>query len=273
MEDSNFSGISKEQIRRYGRQISLPEIGEKGQKVLLDSKVLIIGAGGLGSPNALYLAAAGIGTIGIIDDDCVELSNLQRQIVHGTKDLGRPKVESAKETIAGINPDVTVVTYRERFTFENAMGIARDYDIVVAACDSFATRHLANDACVLLGKPNVYGSVFGFEGQASLFVPGEGPCYRCLFPSPPPAEMLPDSREAGVMGFLPGIIGLIQTAETIKHLLRIGKTLRNRLLLFDALKMEFRYMKTQRDPACPVCGDNPEIKELKDRKDYINDRI
>lgn len=270
MSNDVFGGFSEEQIRRYGRQIILPEIGGKGQKVLLGSKVLLIGAGGLGSPNALYLAAAGVGTIGIVDDDCVELSNLQRQVVHGTKDLGSLKVESARDTLVDINPDVNVVMHKSRITSGNAMEIIPGYDLVVDGCDSFATRYLVNDACVLLGKPNVYGSVFRFEGQASLFVPGDGPCYRCLFPSPPPAGMVPSCQEAGVLGFLPGIIGLIQAAEAVKHLLGIGDTLKERLLLFDALKMEFRHMKTRRDPACPVCGDKPEITKLIDYEEFCN---
>ncbi|MFH1540109.1 MAG: molybdopterin-synthase adenylyltransferase MoeB [bacterium] len=266
----DFRGFTEESIRRYGRQIILPEIGGKGQRKLLESRVLLIGAGGLGAPNALYLAAAGIGTIGIIDDDKVEMSNLHRQVVHSTKDLGRPKVESAMETMKSINPDIEVIAFKERITSKNAMEIIRDFDLVVDGCDSFATRYLVNDACVLLGKPNVYGSVFRFEGQASLFVPGEGPCYRCLFPEPPPAGMVPSCQEAGVLGVLPGVIGLIQSTEALKYLLGIGESLRDRLLLFDALRMEFRYMKTRRDPACPVCGDNPTITELIDYEESCN---
>lgn len=270
MEDNPFGGFSEEQIRRYGRQIILPEIGGKGQRTLLDSKVLLVGAGGLGSPSALYLTAAGIGTLGLVDDDCVEISNLQRQVLHSMSDLGKEKVESARETIQSINTDVNVIAYRERITSENALEIIREYDLVIDGCDNFATRYLVNDACVLLGKPNAYGSVFRFEGQASLFVPGDGPCYRCLFPSPPPAGMVPSCQEAGVLGILPGIIGLIQAAEAIKHLTGIGESLKNRLVLFNALKMEFRYLKTRRDPGCPVCGDEPEIKELIDYEEFCD---
>lgn len=267
---SDFGGFSEESIHRYGRQIILPDIGGNGQRKLLDSKVLLVGAGGLGAPNALYLAAAGVGTIGIIDDDRVEISNLHRQVIHGTKDLDRPKVESAMETMTDINPDVNVVVYKERITSENAMEIIRGYNLVVDGCDSFATRYLVNDACILLGKPNVYGSVFRFEGQASLFVPGEGPCYRCLFPQPPPAGMVPSCQEAGVLGFLPGTIGLIQATEAAKQLLGIGKTLKNRLLLYDALAMDFRFVNTRRDPGCPVCGENPDITELIDYEEFCD---
>ncbi len=267
---SDFGGFSDESIRRYGRQIILPEIGGKGQRRLLESKVLLVGAGGLGTPNALYLAAAGIGTIGIIDDDVVEISNLHRQVIHGTKDLGIPKVESARETMSDINPDVNIVIYKERITSENAMEIIREYDLVVDGCDSFATRYLVNDACVLLGKPDVYGSVFRFEGQVSLFVPGEGPCYRCIFPEPPPAGMVPSCQEAGVLGLLPGVVGLIQATEAVKRLLGIGTTLKNRLLLYDALAMDFRYVNTRRDVGCPVCGDNPEITELIDYEEFCD---
>lgn len=267
---AEFGGFSEESIRRYGRQIILPEIGGAGQKKLAESKVLLIGAGGLGTPNALYLGAAGIGAIGIMDNDCVEMSNLHRQVIHGVKDLGKPKVESAKETLNDINPEIRVVTYQERLTSANAMRIIGEYDLVVDCCDNFATRYLVNDACVMLGKPNIYGSVFRFEGQASLFDPPNGPCYRCLFPSPPPAGMVPGCQEAGVLGFLPGIIGLIQATEAVKHLLGIGETLSNRLLLYDALRMDFRYLKTHRDPECPVCGDKPTITELIDYEEFCN---
>lgn len=267
---SDFGGFSEESIRRYGRQIILPEIGGAGQKKLMESRVLLVGAGGLGSPNALYLAAVGIGTIGLIDDDKVEISNLQRQVAHGTKDLGRDKVESAKESMQDINPDCNVITYKERITSANAMEILKNFDIVIDGCDSFSTRYLVNDAARLLGIPNVYGSIFRFEGQASLFVPPDGPCYRCLFPHPPPPGMVPSCQEAGVLGILPGTIGLVQATEAVKQLLGIGETLKNRLLLYDALRMDFRFLKTRRDPACPLCGENPTITELIDYEEFCN---
>jgi adenylyltransferase/sulfurtransferase len=265
-----FGGFTEEQIRRYGRHIILPEIGGQGQRRLLDSRVLLIGAGGLGSPNALYLGAAGIGTIGIVDDDVVESSNLQRQVAHTTADIGRSKVESAAEAIRAINPDVNVITYKTRITSANALDIIRDYDLVVDGCDSFATRYLVNDACVMLGRTDIYGSIFRFEGQVSVFAPRQGPCYRCLFPQPPPAGMVPTCQEAGVLGILPGIVGLMQANEAVKHLLGIGRTLAGRLLLFDALDMSFRTMTVRRDPQCPVCGDNPEITELIDYEEFCD---
>lgn len=267
---SGFGGFTDEQIRRYGRQIILPEIGGKGQRKLLDSKVLLVGAGGLGAPNALYLAASGIGTIGLIDSDHVELSNLHRQVIHTTADIDRPKVESAADTMRAINPDVNVITYEERITSANARDIIGGYDLVVDGCDNFATRYLANDACIMLGIPNVYGSVFQFEGQASLFHPGHGPCYRCLFPDPPPPGLAPSCQEAGVLGILPGIVGLIQANEAVKCLLGIGSTLAGRLLLFNALDMTFRTMNVRRNPDCPVCGDNPTITELIDYEEFCN---
>lgn len=265
-----FGGFTEEQIRRYGRHIILPEIGGQGQRRLLDSRVLLIGAGGLGSPNALYLGAAGIGTIGIVDDDVVESSNLQRQVAHTTADIGRSKVESAAEAIRAINPDVNVITYKTRITSANALDIIRDYDLVVDGCDSFATRYLVNDACVMLGRTDIYGSIFRFEGQVSVFAPRQGPCYRCLFPQPPPAGMVPTCQEAGVLGILPGIVGLMQANEAVKQLLGIGRTLAGRLLLFDALDMSFRTMTVRRDPQCPVCGDNPEITELIDYEEFCD---
>jgi len=265
-----FGGFTEEQIRRYGRHIILPEIGGQGQRRLLDSRVLLIGAGGLGSPNALYLGAAGIGTIGIVDDDVVESSNLQRQVAHTTADIGRSKVESAAEAIRAINPDVNVITYKTRITSANALDIIRDYDLVVDGCDSFATRYLVNDACVMLGRTDIYGSIFRFEGQVSVFAPRQGPCYRCLFPQPPPAGMVPTCQEAGVLGILPGIVGLMQANEAVKQLLGIGRTLAGRLLLFDALDMSFRTMTVRRDPQCPVCGDNPEITGLIDYEEFCD---
>lgn len=264
--------FTEEQIKRYSRHIILPEVGGKGQKKLLSSKVLLIGAGGLGSPAAYYLAAAGVGTIGIVDFDVVDLSNLQRQILHSTNDIGKPKVESAKETLTALNPDVKVIPYKEKLTSENIMEIIRDYDVIVDGCDNFPTRYLVNDACVLSGKVNVHGSIFRFEGQATVFDPKNGPCYRCLYPVPPPPGMVPSCQEAGVLGVLPGIIGTIQAVETIKILLGIGNTLTGRLLLFDALRMSFRELKLKKDPACPVCGSNATIKHLIDYEEFCGMR-
>jgi molybdopterin/thiamine biosynthesis adenylyltransferase len=259
--------FTPEQAKRYSRHIIMPQIGGKGQRKLLDAKVLLIGAGGLGSPVALYLAAAGVGTLGIVDFDVVDVTNLQRQILHHTGDIGRLKAESAAETIAGINPDVQVVQHRIQLTSENAMAVLRPYDIVVDGSDNFPTRYLVNDACVMLGKPCVHGSIFLFEGQAATFVPGQG-CYRCLYPTPPPPGMVPNCAEAGVLGVLPGIVGCIQAVETIKLVLGLGETLTGRLLLFDALSMEFRQVKVRRSPSCPVCGDNPTVTELIDYEEF-----
>jgi len=252
--------FSEEQVRRYARHIILPEVGGKGQRKLLDARVLIVGAGGLGSPIALYLAAAGVGTLGIVDFDQVDLSNLQRQIMHHVHDVGRPKVTSAAETVAEINPDAKVVTYPVRLSSDNVIDIIAGYDIVVDGCDNFPTRYLVNDACVWNGKPYVYGSIFRFEGQTSVFYPGKG-CYRCLFPTPPPPGMVPSCQEAGVLGVLPGVVGVIQATEVVKLILGIGEPLVGRLLLYDALAMEFREVKIRRDENCPVCGDTPTIKE------------
>ncbi len=259
--------FSEEQIRRYSRHIILPEIGGKGQQKLLASRVLIVGAGGLGSPVALYLAAAGVGTLGIADFDDVEASNLQRQIIHGTRDLGRPKVLSAAAKIADLNPDVKVVPHPLRLTSANALDLIAAYDVVVDASDNFPTRYLANDACVLLGKPLVHGSIYRFDGQATVFTPGQG-CYRCLFPAPPPPGTVPSCAEAGVLGVLPGIIGTIQAIEVVKVLLGIGESLTGRLLIFDALAMQFHEVRLRRHPACPVCGDNPSIHELIDYEEF-----
>ena len=242
--------FTPEQAKRYSRHIIMPQIGGKGQRKLLDAKVLLIGAGGLGSPTALYLAAAGVGTLGIVDFDEVDLTNLQRQILHRTQDIGRPKVESASDTIASINPDIRVVQHRIQLTSENAMEVLEPYDIVVDGSDNFATRYLVNDACVMLGKPCVHGSIFLFEGQAATFIPGKG-CYRCLYPTPPPPGMVPSCAEAGVLGVLPGIIGCIQAIETIKIILGLGETLTGRLLLFDALSMETRQVKVRRKRRLP----------------------
>jgi len=265
-EDRSWSTprtLTPDQRNRYHRHLLLPEVGEEGQQKLLDAKVLLLGAGGLGSPAALYLAAAGVGTLGIVDFDTVDLSNLHRQIIHGHKNIGKPKVESAADTIADVNPDVKVVAHTEALTSENAMEILGQYDIIVNGCDNFATRYLVNDAAYLLKKPLVDGSIFRFEGQATVFEPGKG-CYRCLFPAPPPPGAVPSCAEAGVLGALPGMIGVVQATETVKLILGIGEPLVNRLMLYDALAMEFREVKIRRDPECPLCGDNPTIDTLID---------
>ncbi len=259
--------MTEEQIRRYSRHLILPEVGGVGQRKLLNSRVLLIGAGGLGSPVALYLAAAGIGTLGIVDFDVVDLSNLQRQILHHGHDVGRPKVESAVDTIGDLNPDVKVIPYPEALSSENVRQIFADFDIVVNGCDNFPTRYLANDACVFLGKPMVDGSIFKFEGQATVFMPGHG-CYRCLYPAPPPPGVVPSCAEAGVLGVVCGVIASIQGVETIKLLLGLGEPLVGRLVFFDALAMEFRQVKYRRDPACPVCGDHPTITDLIDYHEF-----
>jgi len=257
--------LSNEEIRRYSRHLILPEVGLAGQKKICATSVLCIGAGGLGSPIAMYLAAAGIGKIGIVDFDTVDYSNLQRQILHTDADVGRPKAQSAKETINGINPGVEVILHNTRITSENALDLIRPFDIIVDGTDNFPTRYLTNDACVLLKKPNVYGSIFRFDGQASVFAPHlGGPCYRCLYPEPPPPGMVPSCAEGGVLGVLPGIIGCIQATEILKLALGKGSSLVGRLLLFDALDMKFRELKLRRDPECPLCGENPTIKELID---------
>jgi molybdopterin/thiamine biosynthesis adenylyltransferase/rhodanese-related sulfurtransferase len=248
--------LTPDQRRRYSRHLILPEVGEVGQRKLLDARVLIVGAGGLGSPAALYLAAAGVGTLGVVDDDVVDDSNLQRQVIHSTERLGMSKAESARVAIAALNPDVHVITYETRLSKENVLDIFRDYDVILDGTDNFATRYLINDACVLLNKPNVHGSIFRFEGQATTFVAGEGPCYRCLFPSPPPPELAPSCAEAGVLGLLPGMIGMIQATEAAKLVLGIGEPLIGRLLTYDALAMEFRELRLARDPNCPMCGPN-----------------
>jgi adenylyltransferase/sulfurtransferase len=259
-----------EQLIRYSRHFLLPEVGEDGQAKLLQAKVLMVGAGGLGSPSAYYLAAAGVGTIGIIDNDVVDISNLQRQILHANDRVGMPKVDSAKKTLEGLNPDVKVITYQEKLTSQNIMNILNDYDLVVDGCDNFPTRYLVNDACVLTKKPNVHGSIFQFEGQATVFYPGKGPCYRCLYPEPPPAEMAPSCAEAGVLGVLPGLIGVIEALEAIKLILGRGETLIGRLLHFNTLTMEINTLNLRRDPACPMCGDHPTIHELIDYEEFCN---
>ena len=261
--------LSNEEISRYSRHLILPEVGMAGQKKLKGTGVLCIGTGGLGSPIAMYLAAAGIGKIGIVDFDVVDYSNLQRQIIHGTADVDRPKVQSGKETLNSINPEVEVVIHETMLTSENALDIIEPYDIVVDGTDNFPTRYLTNDACVLLKKPNVYGSIFRFEGQASVFAPElGGPCYRCLYPEPPPPGMVPSCAEGGVLGVLPGIIGCIQATEIIKLALGKGEPLINRLMLYSALDMSFRELKLRRDPKCPICGENPTITELIDYQEF-----
>jgi adenylyltransferase/sulfurtransferase len=268
--------LSQDEITRYSRHLILPEVGIKGQEKLKQAKVLIIGAGGLGSPLALYLTAAGVGTIGIVDFDIVDLTNLQRQVIHSTQNVGRPKLESTHDSLKAINPEVEIITYNEQLTSENALNIIKDYDIVADGTDNFPTRYLVNDACVLLGKPNVYASIFRFEGQASVFYGEKGPCYRCLYAEPPPPDLVPSCAEGGVLGVLPGIVGTIQATEVIKLILGIGDPLIGRLLLIDALDMNFRELKLKKDPNCPICSDIPTINELIDYYEFcglnINDK-
>ncbi len=256
--------LSHEEILRYSRHLILPDVGVEGQRKLKAARVLLIGAGGLGSPAALYLAAAGVGTLGIVDFDVVDKTNLQRQILHGTDTVGIPKLESARRRVQDLNPNVQVELFETRLTSANALDIIREFDVVADGTDNFPTRYLVNDACVLLGKPNVYGSIFRFEGQASVFYAKEGPCYRCLYAEPPPAGLVPSCAEGGVLGVLPGIIGSIQAMETIKFILGRGELLIGRLLLFDALRLKFRELKLERDPDCPVCGRNPTVTSLID---------
>src|SRR5213083_2684126 len=259
-ERSNAMQLSDEELQRYSRHLMMPEVTPDGQRRLKAARILCIGAGGLGSPSALYLAAAGVGTIGIVDFDDVDLSNLQRQILHGTKDVGRAKLESARDRLNDINPKIDIELHRCRFTSENASDLVAHYDVIVDGSDNFPTRYLSNDVCVFARKPNVYGSVFRFEGQATVFAPHlGGPCYRCLFPEPPPAESVPNCAQAGVLGVLPGIIGMLQAIETIKLIVGIGDPLIGRLLHFDALSVRFRELNLRRDPQCPVCGENPTI--------------
>jgi molybdopterin/thiamine biosynthesis adenylyltransferase/rhodanese-related sulfurtransferase len=252
--------LTADQKERYRRHLIIPEVGEEGQAKLLKSKVLLMGAGGLGSPAALYLAAAGVGTIGIVDMDVVDLSNLQRQVIHTLDRAGMPKTESAKQAINALNPDVKVIPFQERLTSQNVREILSGFDLVVDGGDNFPTRYLLNDACVVLGKPNIHGSIFRFEGQVTTFVPGKGPCYRCLYPAPPPAEFAPSCAEAGVLGVLPGIIGLLQANEAIKLLLGVGEPLIGRLLTFDALGTRVSELKLRRDPQCPVCADGAKVE-------------
>lgn len=252
--------LSPDQKERYRRHLILPEVGEEGQARLLKSKVLLLGAGGLGSPAALYLAAAGVGTLGVVDADVVDLSNLQRQVLHTLERRGQPKVQSAKAAIEALNPDVKVVPFQERLTAANVERILADFDLVLDGGDNFPTRYLLNDACVLLGKPNVHGSVFRFEGQVTTFLPGQGPCYRCLYPAPPPPELAPSCAEAGVLGVLPGLIGMLQATEALKLLLGVGESLVGRLLTFDALGTRFQELKLRRDPECPVCAPGAKVE-------------
>jgi molybdopterin/thiamine biosynthesis adenylyltransferase/rhodanese-related sulfurtransferase len=260
--------LSKEELERYSRHLIMPEFGVAAQRKLKNARVLIIGTGGLGSPTCLYLAAAGVGKLGIIDFDRVDASNLQRQIIHTTPDVGRSKIESAREKIQALNPHVEVVGYEQAFEAQNAKEIVADYDLVIDGTDNFPTRYLTNDVCVLLNKPNIYGSIFRFEGQASVFWAAHGPCYRCLFPTPPPPGLVPSCAEGGVLGILPGIIGVIQATEAIKVLTGIGEPLVGRLQLFDALSMKFRELKLRKDPNCPLCGENPSITELIDYQNF-----
>ena len=267
-EVAELPSLSNEEIARYSRHLIMPEVGLDGQRRLKNASVLMIGTGGLGAPSGMYLAAAGVGRIGIVDFDVVEASNLQRQIIHGTSDVGRPKIESARDRLRDINPHIEIETHETRLTSENALRLLANYDIVVDGTDNFPTRYLVNDACVLLGKPNVYGSIFRFEGQASIFWAERGACYRCLYPEPPPPGLVPSCAEGGVLGVLPGIVGAIQANETIKLILGAPDTLINRLVLFDAWQMKFREFKLRKDPACPVCGDNPTVKELIDYEEF-----
>jgi adenylyltransferase/sulfurtransferase len=256
--------LSNEEIARYSRHLLLPEVGVEGQKKLKAAKVLCVGTGGLGSPLALYLAAAGVGTIGLVDFDVVDSSNLQRQIIHSTASIGRPKIDSAEERLKGLNPFIEVVKFETMLTSANALEILRQFDVVADGTDNFQTRYLVNDACVLAGKPNAYGSIFRFEGQASVFATKDGPCYRCLYPEPPPPGLVPSCAEGGVLGILPGLVGVIQATEAIKLILGIGEPLIGRLLLVDALNMSFRQLKLRKNPDCPVCGVNPTVTELID---------
>lgn len=264
--------LSQEEVLRYSRHLIMPEVTIEGQKRLKSARVLLVGTGGLGSPLALYLAAAGVGTLGLVDFDVVDYSNLQRQVIHFTSDVGKPKLQSATEKIRAINPHVRVIPFETRLTSENALEILRDFDVIVDGTDNFPTRYLVNDACVLLGKPNVYGSIFRFEGQASVFWAQHGPCYRCLYPEPPPPGLVPSCAEGGVLGILPGLFGLVQATETIKLILGIGEPLVGRLLLLDALQMRWRELKLRKDPNCPVCGENPTVRTLIDYNEFCGIR-
>jgi len=270
--DQPFVTLSKEEIQRYSRHLIMPEVGMDGQLKLKAAKVLCIGTGGLGAPLGQYLAAAGVGRIGLVDFDKVDLTNLQRQILFSTKDVGRPKIEAAAERLRGLNPDIQIDTFETMLTSANALDILKDYDLIVDGTDNFATRYLVNDACVLLGKPNVYGSIFRFEGQASVFGYPGGPCYRCLYPEPPPPGLVPSCAEGGVLGVLPGIVGSIQAAETLKLIIGKGEPLVGRLLLFDALSMRFRELRLRKNPECPVCGAHPTVTKLIDYAEFCGVR-
>lgn len=258
------TGLSNEEVARYSRHLILTEVGMEGQLKLKAASVLCIGAGGLGSPVAMYIAAAGVGRIGIVDFDVVDYSNLQRQVIHGTPDVGRPKLDSARDTLSALNPEIQIDTHETALSSANAFDLFADYDIIIDGTDNFPTRYLVNDACVLLGKPNVFGSIFKFEGQVSVFGTPDGPCYRCLYPEPPPPGLVPSCAEGGVLGILPGVIGTIQATEAVKLILGTGEPLINRFLIYDALKMRFRELKLRRDPDCPVCGDRRTVTELID---------
>lgn len=264
--------LTEAQIQRYSRHILLAQVGGKGQRKLLSSSILVVGVGGLGCPAAMYLAAAGVGRLGLVDFDQVDITNLHRQPLHHTSEVGQPKVASAARALASLNPDVQIEQYPTKLTPENILDIISKYDVVLDATDNFPTRYLVNDACFFSKKPNVHGSIFTFEGQATVFMPGKG-CYRCLFPTPPPPGAVPSCQEIGVLGVLPGVIGLIQATEAIKLLLGIGQTLAGSLLVYDALTMEFHKLKLRRNPACPVCGDNPTITQLIDYEDFCGVRV
>lgn len=264
LPDRPLPDLDADEVRRYSRHLLLPEVGLRGQQRLKDASVLVVGAGGLGSPVALYLAAAGVGRLGLVDDDVVDITNLQRQVLYGDRDVGRPKIEAAAERLRGLNPRIDVVPHRERFTRTNALGLVGAYDVLVDASDNFPTRYLANDAAVLAGKPDVYGSIYRFEGQASVFWAAKGPCYRCLYARPPPPDLVPSCSEGGVLGVLPGLVGAIQATEALKVLLGVGEPLVGRLLLLDALTMESTTLQLRKDPACPLCGPAPSITKLQD---------
>ena len=260
--------FTDEQIERYSRHIILPEVGGSGQQKMLETRVLLLGAGGLGSPAAYYLAAAGIGNLGIVDFDRVDLSNLQRQIIHSTERIGMLKTESAKKTIEALNPDVNISLYNERLDSSNIMNLIEDYDYIVDGSDNFPTRYLVNDACIMRNKTLIHGSIYRFEGQVTVFKPGDGPCYRCLYPEPPPPGMVPNCQEGGVLGVLAGVIGNLQVVEVLKLVLGIGKTLVGKLLIYDALNTEFRNLRLRKDTNCPICSEKPTIKELVDYEEF-----
>jgi molybdopterin/thiamine biosynthesis adenylyltransferase/rhodanese-related sulfurtransferase len=265
---ASSASLTPLEIQRYARHLIMPEVAMSGQKRLKAARVLCIGTGGLGSPLSLYLAAAGVGTLGLVDFDVVDVSNLQRQIIHFTDDVGRPKIASAEEKLKAINPAIEIIRHEQAVDSSNALEMFAGYDVIVDGTDNFPTRYLVNDACVLLGKPNVYGSIFRFDGQATVFYPPEGPCYRCLYPEPPPPDLVPNCAEGGVLGILPGLIGVVQATETVKLILRTGKPLIGRLLLYDALEMTFREMKVRKNPRCPICGPNPTIHALIDYQQF-----